>query len=264
MIAGNRRVALVLALALPASAAAQGFEYAPGTGTYRVTQNTTAAQDIMGQKNEVQSSSNQVVTITLNRSAKDTVTMNIVLDSISSTNSLGMPTNLIDRYIGLKVAAKLSPVGAYYSAEQAGTPDPAAAGMVESMGRILPQLRGKLALGDAWVDTISSKIAANGMEIERKTVSRFKVEGDSTVGSEKALKITRSDSTALSGSGNGPNGPMTMEGVTKGNGAIVVSPKGVFLGATGTEEATMKIVLSSNGMEVGVNQTSTTRIEKIR
>ena len=64
------RLALALSIALPTIAAAQGFEYAPGSARYRVVQTTKAAQEIMGQKQEIESSSNQVMTVTLARSAK--------------------------------------------------------------------------------------------------------------------------------------------------------------------------------------------------
>lgn len=265
MFAGSRRVAVVLTISLGGIAQAQTFEYAPGTATYRVTQTTRAAQEVMGQKQEIESSSNQVVTVKLARAAKDTVAMDIVLDSISSTNSMGMPTQMTDRLAGLRVNARLSPVGQFYSAkglDEATLPN--AATMTQAMGNFLPRLRGNLARGTRWTDTTSVKITQGGMDIERKTVSRYAVEGDTLVGSERALKLVRTDSTTMTGSGNGPNGPMTMEGTTTGSGSIVVTAKGLFVGATGSENAALKIVLAANGMEVGVTQNATTKVEKIR
>jgi hypothetical protein len=265
MYAGSRRIAFVLTVALGSLAQAQAFEYAPGTATYRVTQNTKAAQDIMGQKQEIESTSNQVVSVRLTRASRDTVAMDIVLDSISSTNSMGMPTQMTDRLMGMKVSARLSPVGAFYSAK--GPDDtslPNASTLAQAMGNFLPKLRGNLAKGSTWLDTTTAKITQGGMEIERKTVSRYTVEGDTLVGAERAVRLARRDSTTMTGSGNGPNGPMTMEGTTTGTGAILVSPKGLFLGATGTENANLKIVIAANGMEIGVTQNATTKVEKIR
>lgn len=264
MFAGSR-LALVFTAALGTAVQAQGFEYAAGSATYRVTQSTRAAQDVMGQKQEIESSSNQVVSLTLSRAARDTLTLDIVLDSISSTNSMGMPTQMTDRLAGMKVAAKVSPVGAFYSArgpDESTTPN--AATLTQAMGNFLPKLRGNLARGSSWTDTTTARVSQGGMEIERKTISKYTVEGDTTVGAEKALKLARVDSTTMTGSGNGPNGPMTMEGTTNGAGSIVVTPKGVFLGAAATESASLKIVLAANGMEVGVTQSATTKVEKIR
>ena len=265
MFAGRGRLALALSLALPGAALAQGFEYAPATGTYRVVQTTKAAQDVMGQKQEIESTSNQVISVTVSRASKDTVALSLVLDSISATNSMGMPTTMIERFKGMKVAAKISPVGAFYSA-QGPTEEalPNATSMTDAMGKFFPKLRRTLVKGDSWADTTTGTVKQNGMDIERKTFSRYTVEGDTTVGSEKSLKVVRVDSTTMTGSGNGPSGPMTMEGTTKGKGAIVVSPKGIFLGAAATEEAVLKIVLASNGMEIGVTQNATTKVEKIK
>ena len=58
MFARPGRLALALSLALPAAALAQGFEYAAGTAQYRITSKQKAAQEMMGQKQEVESSIN--------------------------------------------------------------------------------------------------------------------------------------------------------------------------------------------------------------
>jgi hypothetical protein len=265
MFAGSVRLALGLIAALPVVAAAQGFEYAPGTAKYRVIQTTKARQDIMGEKQEIESQSSQVMTVTLNRAAKDTVAMQVVLDSISSTNSVGMPTQMTDRFVGMKVAAKISPSGAFYSAQGPGeVAMPNSTSMADAMGNFLPKLRGTLAKGANWTDTTSGTVKQGGMDIERKTVSKYSVQGDTTVGTEKSWIVVRVDSTTLTGSGNSPSGPMTMEGTTNGVGSIFVTPKGLLLGVNATEEAVLKIVLASNGMEIGVTQSATTKVEKIR
>lgn len=265
MLVRPARLALALSIALPTIAAAQGFEYAPGTAKYRVVQTTKAAQDIMGQKQEIESSSKQIMTVTLARASKDTVAVSVVLDSITSTNSMGMPTQLIDRFIGMKVAAKVSPTGTFYSV-QGPTEDalPNSTTMTEALGNFLPKLRGRLDKGATWTDTTTGKMKQGGIDIDRKTVSKYTVEGDTTIGTEKSWKVVRIDSTTMSGSGSSQNGPMTMEGTTKGKGSIFVSSKGVFLGAEGTEEAVLKIVLAANGMEIGVTQNAATKVEKLK
>ena len=76
MVARISLVALALTapvVALPTQAVAQSFEYAAGTGQYRITLKTKIAQEAMGQKQEFESSSNQLVTITLARQSKDTI-----------------------------------------------------------------------------------------------------------------------------------------------------------------------------------------------
>src|SRR5687768_4369625 len=97
-------VRVLLLIAAPMSAAlAQGFEYAPGTTRYRVTQTSKITQEMMGQKQEGQSLTNQVLTVTISRVARDTIAAVLVLDSITSSNTMGVPTPSLDRFHGLTV-----------------------------------------------------------------------------------------------------------------------------------------------------------------
>jgi hypothetical protein len=219
----------------------------------------------MGQKQDIESQNTQVVSVKLARAAKDTVAMDLTIDTIYSSNNVGMPTNAVDRFNKMKIAAKLSPTGTFYAAT--GPSETAlenATTMTDQMGRFLPRLRATLQTGATWTDTISGKVSQGGMEIERKTISHYTVEGDTTVGNVKSWKIARRDSTSMTGSGNGPNGPMTMEGSTKGSGSIFVTPAGQFIGVDATESANLKIVLSANGMEIGITQSATTKVEKVK
>lgn len=264
MLAGSRRVAVVLTLALGSVVQAQSFEYAPGAAKYRVSQTTKAAQEAMGQKNEIEGKNDQVFSVTLTRSAKDTLTMNIALDSMNSSNSMGMPTNF-ERFVGMAVTAKISPSGAFYSSQpgnekggEEGEP------LRFAMGNFLPKVHGALKKGSTWADTTTGTVNQGGMEVQRKTISTYTVEGDTTVAGQSTWKIVRKDSTSMSGSGNTANGPMTMEGTSNGNGSLFVTPRGEYLGGLGTEEATLRVVVAANGMEIGITQSATTKVERIR
>lgn len=262
MIAGSRRIAVALTFAMGVAAQAQSFEYATGTATYRVSQTTKATQEAMGQKNEMEGTSTQVLSVALAKAAKDTLTMNVTVDSISST--MGMP-QMLERFMGLMVTAKLSPVGSVYSSQAGNDKGGAeAAPLLHALGGFLPKLRPSLTKGATWKDTSVSKLNQNGLEIERKTVSTYRVEGDTTIAGQASWKIARADSIAMSGSGNTANGPMTMEGTSKSNGMVFVTSKGVYLGGEGTEDAQLRFVVAANGMEVGMTQSSRTKVEKVK
>lgn len=266
MLARSTALALSLCLAVPCAAGAQGFEYAPGTAKYRVVQKTKSAESMMGQKNEYETTSSQVMTVTVARAAKDTLAMTVVLDSMSSTNSTGIPMPNLERFVGMKVLAKVSPSASTVYSVAGPTEDqlPNSSALTTAMGGFLPKMGGKLAKGATWADTTSGKIRQGGIDIDRKTFSRYTVLGDTAVGGERSWKIARSDSTALSGSGTGQGGPMTMEGTSTGKGTLLVNAKGAFVGAEGDEESNIRIVLSANGMEIGVAQTANTKVEKVK
>lgn len=262
MFAGSRRIATVLTVAMSVAAQAQSFEYAPGTATYRISQSTKATQEAMGQKNEMEGTSSQVLTVALARSAKDTLTMNVTIDSISS--SMGMP-QMLERFMGLMVTAQLSPVGSVYSSKPGNDKGGAeAAPLHQELGGFLPELRPSLTKGATWTDTSASKLNQNGLEIERKTVSTFRVEGDTTIAGQPSWKIAKADSVAMSGSGNTANGPMTMEGTSRSNGTLFVTSKGVYLGGEGTRDDQLRFVVAANGMEVSMTQTTQLKIEKVK
>jgi hypothetical protein len=265
MFARPSRLALALALALPTAVSAQGFEYAPTTAQYRLTSTTKGAQEAMGQKQEFESSNSQLLSITVARPSKDTVAMTAVIDSITAVGPMGMVPPGLDKLLGVKVSAKLSPFGAVYSSE--GPKDTTIANVAQitdEMGRFLPRIRGKLTAGSSWTDTTTGKVKQNGIDIDRQVVAKYTVAGDTTIGGEKAWKITRETTTSLSGSGAPQGQPMTMEGVSNGKGTLFMSQKGVFVGSTSEDQANIKITLAANGMEIGVTTTANTKVEKVK
>jgi hypothetical protein len=263
MSARSTRIALALAVALPALSSAQGFEYAPGTSQYRITQATKASQEAMGQKQELESSSNQLVTITVARASKDTITLSAVVDSVSQIGPMG-PVPGVEKLIGLKADAKFSPGGKLYSASARDSSIMGAAGVAEGLGRFLPQIRGRLVKGATWTDTSSGKVKQSGLDVDRKTVTKYAVVGDTVVGGERSWKLTREDSTSLSGSGVTQGQAITMEGTSIGKGAMFVTQKGTFVRAVGDEQSNVKLVLSANGLEINVVSNTNSTVEKVK
>ena len=257
------RVALALSVALPTIAAAQGFEYAPGTAQYRVTQKVHAVQEAMGQKQEIDNTVGLIVSTKLDRPSKDTLLLTSILDSVSVSSPMGVMPGM-ERLMGLKVVSKLSPAGVKYSSVGA-TDDsiPGASQFVEGLSTFLPKIR-SLTKGATWTDTTTGKLKQGGLDLDRREIATYTFAGDTTLGSEKAYKINRDGSQAVSGSGAAQGQAMTMEGTGTTKGVFVVSTKGVLLSGEGTEDSTAKILLAANGVEVGITRASTLKIEKLK
>ena len=266
MLARNSLVALAITagiVALPLHAVAQGFEYAPGTGQYRITTATKSAQEAMGQKQEFELSSNQLLTITLARQNKDTLAMTAVMDSMSQIGPMG-PTPGLEKLIGLKTDAKLSPAGALFSVYTKDSSVTGATEMANGLGRFLPKIRSRLVKGSTWTDTTTGKLKQNGIDVDRQTISKYAVVGDTTVAGERSWKLAREDSTSMSGSGMTQGQALTMEGTSIGKSALFVSQKGTFIRAEGGEQSTVKLVLSANGLEISVVTNASTKVEKVK
>ena len=259
----SRRLALAMLVAVPSVAAAQDLVYAPGTSQYRVTARTTGAQEAMGQKQEFETSSNQVITIEVARVHKDTLTMVATLDSITVVGPMGMTPPGLDQLRGFRTTARISPFGMVYSSTGSNDSIPNAAQLTDEMSRLLPRLRGKMTAGTTWTDTTTGTINQNGLDIKRDVVTMFTVRGDTSVGGERAWNIARASDVTMSGSGAPQGQAMTMAGTAKGVGNIIVSRGGVFLGSTSKDDVNLTIVVAANGMEIGVTQNAETTIERV-
>lgn len=261
-----RSVIAALALVAPSWVAAQGFEYAPGTAQFRVTQKTKVSQEMMGQKTDGESNGLQLFTLTLARPAKDTVVATYVIDSIAATTAMGAPVPFTDRYKGMKVEVKTAPAGGtVYSVKgPTDTEVPNASTIITALSSYLPKMRPTLTAGTTWTDTTSGKVTQFGIEMDRKVISRVEVLRDTTISGVPAWKVQRNDSTMVTGNGVGQGGPMTMEGSSLGKTTFFVTPKGMLLAADGTEAGAVRVVLSSNGMEITITTSAETKVEKVK
>lgn len=255
-------LALLLASALVAPVAeAQSFQYAPGTARYKIVLQQKMTQEAMGQKNEMDVNGEQHVSITLGKKAADTLTVNVSLDSIAMTNSM-MGAMDMSRAKGIKVSSLISPTGVVYSTT---VPDSGmAADVGDDLARMLPRITRSLAMGATWVDTLTGKVKRGGIDMERTIVTNSKVVGDTTIDGQKAWKIERASESKMSGSGSTQGQPVTMEGTSKGNGFLYVSPAGTFIGADSKDDVTMKITMLANGMEIAMQMANTSKVSKIQ
>lgn len=264
MFARTGRLALLLLAGAPAVALAQ-FSYSPGTSQYRITTSMKGAQEVMGQRQEIESSSNQLVTVAVTRAGRDTLQVATTMDSIAVVGPMGMVPPGIDRIRGTTVVARVSPTGQVYAVT---TPAPdslaEAANLTYEMSNVLPKVRSALAAGAAWTDTTSRKASQGGIDLDRNTVASYSVAGDTTIGGQKAWKIARTAKVAVTGSGAQGGQPMTVEGTEEHTGTMFIAPNGSFLGYANDVQANIKVLLAASGMEVGITQNATTKIEKVK
>jgi hypothetical protein len=250
----------------PAAAAApKPFEYADATGQYRYTSESKGSQSMMGQSREMSSTVMRLMTIAVARSAPDTVTVSITMDSLSMGNTMGMPTMGIDKVPGARFTAKLAPNGSFYSATgPSETDNPVAAAMIDEVARALPRLTAILRTGAAWTDSVKDNVKQTGLDVAREIVSKYTVAGDTTVGGESAWKILREVAAKGTGTGSVQGNAVTLESTSTGSGVLVVSKRGVLLGGHGTETSTGNVVLAANGMQIGLTSTTTSAFTKVK
>jgi hypothetical protein len=257
-------IAVVATSTLAGALDAQEFQYAPGTSQYRLTAVNKLTQEAQGQKVEQEVTSEQKLTVTLGRQARDTLSFAMTLDSAKVQTSAG-PAPDLSSLIGLKVTGALSPLGLVYMTKPPEGPGAEiAAPLADEMSRFLPRLRPALAVGTAWTDTTSGKVNQMGISLDRTVITTSKVVGDTTYQGERAWRIDRTTQATFAGTGTSQGQPLTMEGSSKGTDNLFVARNGIYLGGLSTNAATIKVILVATGMEVGLTQNQNTTITRVR
>jgi hypothetical protein len=204
----------------------------------------------------------QQITLNLAKQAKDTMLATITLDSITLS---GAPSGAdVTSLRGAKFVSLVSPTGRVYSTKAPAGANPLVSQIAEGISRFLPSYHANLKPGMTWTDTSSGKINQQGMEVNRTAISNFTVERDTTIGGVSAFKIARVTSVTAEGSGTPQGTPVSMESTSSSNGAFFVSSKGVFLGATSSDDVNVKLTILAQGAEISMKQNAKTTVEPIQ
>ena len=263
----SRSIALPAALLIAAPLAvaplrAQGVEYAPGTIHYRVSTVTKGSQSSPMGNQEFQLDVKQQLTVNLARPSKDTVVATVTLDSLDIQSSQGKQD--LSRLLGSKFVTLISPTGKLYSSRPPEGGDPVLTQVTEGVSRFLPSYRRDLHSGMAWSDTVTDKVNQQGLELNRTMVSNYKVVGDTTVGDEKAFKVSRTSTVKAAGSGTASGQPISVESATTSEAVFLLSPKGKYLGGRQNDDINAKVTIIAQGAEINVKQSATSTIEALR
>ncbi len=242
---------------------AQAVEYAPGTTRYRVSVTTKGTQSSPMATGSFEIGLQQQVTVNLMKHAKDTVMATITIDSIALMGSNPSPD--VSALVGKHWVSLISPTGKFYSAKAMdGAVDPALAQITDGVTHLLPTYRTNLTAGMTWADTLSGKVNQQGMDLDRTSVTTYRVSGDTTIGGQKAFRVERSANVKAAGSGTMQNTPVTMETAGNSTGTFFVTPKGVYLGGTNTDDVNLKITILAQNAEITIKQVMQTNTEAIK
>lgn len=266
MTVRTARLSVALLFAAPLAAAplhAQGVEYAIGTTKYRISTNLKGSQTSPGGNADFQLGVQERITVNVMKHAKDTVMATMTLDSIAFQSAAG-PAPDVSKMTGARFVTLMSPTGKFYLSKAPDGIDPALRQIADGIERFLPAFRGTVANGVTWADTITARVPMQGVDMDRTSVSSYKVNGDTTIGGAKAFRVQRSTTLKATGSGAMQGTPVTMEITGTSTGAFFITPKGVFLGATSIDDVTTKITVLAQNLEIGVQQNVQTKVEAIK
>ncbi|MEJ7810569.1 MAG: hypothetical protein WKG32_09205 [Gemmatimonadaceae bacterium] len=259
-----KSAALVALLAASASVVrAQTFAYTPGMAKYRITQKMSQTQEMMGQKKTDSLSSVQLLSLDLAAKGKDSLAFTLTIDS--TTTSMAPAQAELAKLNGKKVTGAMSSLGKVASfVAPVDSASPTKGQEFESLRNFMlrfPDRNPKV--GTSWVDTTNTPINNQGITGHATIIITSKIVGDTTVAGQKAWRVQRTGTTAVSGAGTQNGQALVLEGKGTLNGMSYVGANGVYLGANSTQNQEMSIQLPAMGMTVPITQTVSTMVEMV-
>ncbi len=239
------------------AAAGAQVSYSPGTHRYRVTTKLEQRQEAMGETQENRTTSVEELTLDLTRASTDTLRFTFTVDSISLQSTVpgaGDGTGLKGR----RVSGRVSPRGVIHGFDADSTGLDLSPGYRNFFVRVPA---GALAQGRSWTDTVRVTLDQGGLDGTAVTITESRVVGDTTVAGQKAWRVDRSATIAMSGIGNQGGTDIVLEGVGTARGTAYLGVNGVYLGATASQQLDMKVQMPAASMTIPITQTSTTTVE---
>jgi hypothetical protein len=274
MLVFTRAFALCALSAVAAHAQGKPFAYSPGTQRYRLTTVINNQRDQTGGRAPLtyQVTTTQVVTVTLARKSRDTLSLSIHIDSADVESDLDAKKPDLSFERGVTLTGTMSPTGHIYVF---GTPTDAANGTLQSSNlaalyksfqHFLPAFPGAdVHVGLAWSDTTEQRELHRSSfdSVVTQTVTAWKVAADTTIAGSHAWRVDRSSTIELSGDGTEAGQTIHLDGDGSIKSAAFVNPAGIYLGAKASQNVRFVSSFKETGEGAPQSQSIKTTIEAL-
>ncbi|HEY7877256.1 MAG TPA: hypothetical protein VIC55_03480 [Gemmatimonadaceae bacterium] len=260
---------LLLAPLSAAVAAAQsgGFIYAPGTQHYRLVTDVHRAQIQGGGRApfEFDVKTTQLVTVHITPRARDTLALELTLDSVAVSTEFNAPQPDVKHLFGAKLDGLISPQGKVYSFNPpAGNTDPQIEALYGAFERFLVSFPQKpITVGTSWADTTLEHVNKDGFNVTARAVTLTRVAGDTTVNGQHVWRVVRHSDIVQSGEHSQEGGePLQLLGQGTVNAVHLLTHDGVYLSSQSMQriDITMKNSLSETAP---IQQTIKSTVERL-
>lgn len=259
----TRAVAALFILAGPVAAQGTLGAYSPASGKFRLTTTQKTSQTMMGQSQEFETTSNQLMSVSLTK-AGDALTLTMTLDSATVSTTSPAPVPDLSEAIGLKFVGAMTLDGKINSSQVLDkTGAPSTSQFAANMKSILPRLRIGAGKGATWVDSITTTGKQGEADINAESVLNFTLAGDTTVAGTAAWKIVSRSVTKVTGKGSQGGANYTIAGDVTGTTTSVVSTAGVFLGQLSETDSNLTVNVEAAGMTIPIVQHSTSKTDRV-
>ena len=256
-------LALLVCAALPFAVRAQDVKlaYGPQNAKFLLSSKTKVAQEMMGQKQEGESTAEQKLTLAAAAKGAGQLDYTIVLDTMSATATMG-PVPDLSKLIGTRFAGVIGTNGKAISGDvSVPTGGDLKSPQSHQLKSFLPILPATARMGGTWSDTNSATIAqANGAELKQTVVFTYTLAGDTAVDGAKAWKIAVASASTITGKGNMQGQDFSIEGTGKGAGVHLISKDGQYLAREGTDETNLTVTVDAMGLVIPITQSTVVKM----
>jgi hypothetical protein len=262
----RRRIAFAV---LPALAAvplrAQSTSlYAPGAHRYEVSNVLQREQETLGDKQTFEMRVLQQLSMELARSARDTLSFTMTLDSTSSTTPDGAELPNLNGLKGVGIRGTMSSLGKVYRYDPLTSIDEETAKEVQAaMSRLLPVFPKGTGVGTTWADTNVTTMSNANSDLRTTTIVTSTVLADTTYDGQSAVRVQKRFAQSVTGSGAQLGETMKIEGSGSGEGMIYVSRSGVYLASTTKITSRTLLTLTPSGLSIPVTTTQTSIVKHL-
>ena len=220
------------------------FRYTPGT--YRYTVHTVGsielASDTLSRRIPVETTAR--FTLTLAPAAGRALTLTGSVDSFAVSRGEGIPAPDMATEARATFSAILSPTGNVSAfkpppEQECGSPLHPLLTTARDLVVAVPQ---SLAVGSTWQDTATATTCRGEIPVTTHAIREYVVEGPDTLAGVPAIRVRRTSTLTLGGSGTQAGQPVALSGTGRGTATLYLSPAvGALIGAVGASRSTLTV-----------------------
>ena len=221
------------------------FRYTPGTRRYTVHTKATielASDTAAPQRVPVETTTR--FTLTLVPRAERALALSGSVDSFTVSRGVGIPEPEAPTEARARFSATLSPTGQVSAFE--GPPvegcDSPIPSLLAQARELLIAVPASLAVGARWRDTTAVGTCRGEIPVTTRAIREYLVEGPDSLAGAPAIRVRRTSTMTLGGSGTQGGEPVSVAGTGRGITTLYLSPTvGTLLGAAGTSRVTLTV-----------------------
>jgi hypothetical protein len=230
------------------------------SGRYHMSNELRQVQEMMGQTNEMNNTSNVFVSAGISAQGANFM-LSMTIDSATSSNvQAGDPSALRGKSVSLVV----TPTGEVVSMSLSDSTSDAFRSMASGLRDFLPILPARTDAGTTWADSATVDMPlAMGLTLSRTARNEHRVVGWEDRQGTRALHITTTTAYSVSGTGEMQGQMLEFSGSGRSVADRFVSAAGVYLGGTESDSSTINVNVVSMGMNIPVRTSSRSTVTRL-